>query len=212
MDSEILHTPFDAIRDTDELNFALSSPPSSPCSLAGVDSSPPDSPSITALRLEADDDLPSDDDSPYDSTPKNSQSSSSTSNVEMSPAHPYSASTRSVKRPALYGKDSSRPKIKKLRIDPEIDREMLSDATCHTLNFSAPDSYSLLRHGSIHDHDAYADGSLGTAFNLNEDMDFMKGPLSAQLNILTPVTSEEKIWEDAIEQATFEGESIIDLT
>ena len=210
MDSDILHTPFDAIRDADELGFTLSSPPSSPCSLAAADSSPPDSPSITALRLEADDDVSSEDDSPYDSTPKNSQSSSSASNVEMSPAHPYSASTRSAKRPALYGKDSSRPKIKKSRIDPDLDREMLSDKTCRTLNFATPDSYSMLRHDAVQDRD---DPLLGNAIRLNDDVGFMKRPLSIQLSFCShSEDGEESIWEEAIEQATFYKENIIDLT
>ena len=207
MDSEMLYTPFDAIRGADDHLFTASSPPSSPCSLTAVDSSPPDSPSLEALKLAGDLDSEDEDECSSDATPTKTRKSS----VDMSPAHPYSASTRAAKRPSLYAKDSERSKFKKSKMDPEIVRETLSDSTCRTLNFLPPKSSSAHCSSGIPGRDAYLHTpALEDAISLNDDGAFSKQPTPFQLRM--SANAERTLWDDAIDKATMEKETIIDLT
>ena len=211
MATEILSTPLDAYYGmSEDYHFDTSSPPSSPSNLTNVDSSPPDSPSLLALEVNDSDDEMSEGSEQMEglrTTPKQRGKESMTG-VDLSPAHPYAASTRADKRPALYDKDSTRSKLKRPRVDFDLTRDKLSDSTSRTLNFGLgqPNSYN-------GPNTMLAHSMLGDAINLDG-----KAPAAASNGLLfsshCPSGSEREmdIWDEAIAKATMDNESIIDLT
>lgn len=222
-----------------------SSPPSSPCSLTAIDSSPPSSPALAAV---AEDDLDLDTEMDLEDatfklnldrakvrciTPEleghaqnreeNTGTRKSGGNMvvlQTSPAHPFSASTRGVKRPPMYDKSASRAKIRRKNLSFESAG---SDETSpgssqgsganayqrplpmpvfglgHPLGF---DPFAALdRPNNVYTRDAY----LHDDSHVDHGMDLEFGSARRSFN------PELTLWEETIAQAVDGAESKIDL-
>ncbi|KAI5121870.1 hypothetical protein M0805_001078 [Coniferiporia weirii] len=207
--------------------FASSSPPSSPCSFT-VDSSPPSSPGAYAPDLngelhEGEDVEGSESEGDEkgaivrvlggerDVKGKGKQPAV-TAYVDASPAHPFSASTRAVKRPPRYDKGTARVKVKRQRQYYDLDeyeRDLGERGARLRNDFGLRfDPFAAAQRGGIYERDAYLHDSY-PRMNLNTNDDFGSGGVEEVVRSHDP---EHTLWEETIAQAVDGAECKIDLS
>lgn len=222
-----------------------SSPPSSPCSLTAIDSSPPSSPALAPV---AEDDIDLDTDMDLEDatfklnldrakvrciTPElegharnreeiigTRKSGGNMVVLQTSPAHPFSASTRGVKRPPMYDKSASRAKIRRKNLSfesagsDETSPGSSQDSGANAYQRPLPMPVFGLGHPLGYDPFAALDGPnnvymrdayLHDDGHVDDGMDLEFGSARRSFN------PELTLWEETIAQAVDGAESKIDL-
>ncbi|EJD07444.1 uncharacterized protein FOMMEDRAFT_149973 [Fomitiporia mediterranea MF3/22] len=210
MTANVLQAPFELLLNGYEYSDGLdaSSPPSSPCSLYAVDSSPPSSPANFTLDLDASDEEILNTDAKTEVGGSTNASPAcvrrvdtkgkgrDTAELETSPAHPYAASTRAVKRPPEYGKDTTRPKVKRHRGDSDPERDV----------------FSMRQHARLHERDSYMQSIIPP---IGRYPDGRSEPISPGVIDGLSKSShdpEHMLWEETLAQAVDSAECKIDLS
>ncbi|KAL5492297.1 hypothetical protein ACEPAI_3744 [Sanghuangporus weigelae] len=192
--------------------FETSSPLSSPCSLYAVDSSPPSSPVNDPFLLNDSDDEPdimtygsadgdytSPDPSPPTPGPVNVKGKGKDKllpDLDASPAHPFSASTRAIKRPPSYSKDATRPKSKRQRNESEERWDV----------FGMPDRVGL------HERDGYIQSLVPNITIPSALLHETTGEKMVDSLASPSQDPEHSLWEVTIAQAVDAAECKIDLS
>ncbi|THH08253.1 hypothetical protein EW145_g2824 [Phellinidium pouzarii] len=222
-----------------------SSPPSSPNSFT-VDSSPPSSPGVYALEhyfhgtfINDDDDDDEDGVDRYGhiggdgldggnalglhdmkGKEKENQHEVAPAAAAHAPAHPFSASTRAVKRPPRYDKDSSRVKVKRQRHGEPYFQDQTepghgsgniqksSDARLRVSFDLCFDPFPAAHREGIYERGAYLhDAYPSMDAEMEEDTD-----TGVSTDVLRSFDPEHALWEETIAQAVDGAECKIDLS
>ncbi|KAL5513082.1 hypothetical protein ACEPAH_3480 [Sanghuangporus vaninii] len=208
----MLQAPFELVRREYDYRsaFEASSPPSSPCSLYAADSSAPSSPVNDPFLLNDSDDEPDivtygsadgDYTSPDPSPPTPGRvdvrgKDKFLPDLDASPAHPFSASTRAIKRPPSYSKDSTRPKTKRQRNESE----------------ERWDVFGMPHRIGLHERDGYVQ-SVVPDIVIPSTLLHETAAEKMVDNLASPSQDpEHSLWEETIAQAVDAAECKIDLS
>lgn len=196
------------------------SPPSSPCSFSAIDSSPSSSPVMGAFELDTSDE---DDTTAVEDGEEGWNSASPVQGayvtgkgkgklepkLDASPAHPYSASTRAIKRQPSYSKDSSRPKFKRHRVDLDPERGASGGPALVMASGLAFDAFERAHLNGIHQFDGYIHERLPRVAEMSDFEDRGCGRGIGGWSHDPDITTS--IWDLAIAHAVDQVEGKIDL-